>query len=60
MPQILVLKLASIKDSKHESAQDGMKLVILEDRVMSESDAEEVVEEDDEILVEVGVASTTR
>lgn len=60
MPQIFVLKLASIKDSKHESAQDGMRLVILEDSVKSEAEVVEVFEEDDEVVVEVGVASTPK
>lgn len=61
MPQIVVLKLASIKDSKHESAQDGMKYVISEDSVKSEAE-EVVVEYDDEAVdvVEIGFASTTR
>lgn len=62
VPQIIVLKLASIKDSKQESAQDGMKFVMLEVSVKSETEVEEnvVVLEDKAVVVMAGVASTTR
>lgn len=68
MPQILVLKLASIKDLEQESAQDGMKSVISEERVKPEAEAVDdevvavvfVVEYDEyEVVVKAGVASTT-
>lgn len=51
---MLVLKLTSTKDVKHERAQDGTNLVISEEKVRPDAE----VAGDEAVLVGIGVALT--